>query len=251
VAPHDSSRLIVTCEHASNAIPNRYRELFASSRAQKTLRGHEGIDLGANHLARVLANRLGAPLIEGTVTRLLVDLNRSLHHPELFSRFSLSLSTADKRQLLARYYQPFRQRTLQAIERELTGGKRVVHVSVHSFTPKLGGSRRNADIGLLYDPGRAAERELCLAWQSHLGSTLPELRVRRNYPYRGVADGHATALRRQLADQPYVGIELEVNQALRSARGDFPVAVADALCASLDACLGSNTETRTDYPFRS
>jgi predicted N-formylglutamate amidohydrolase len=40
----------------------------------------------------------------------------------------------------------------------------------------------------------------------------PELTVHRNAPYRGVADGHTTALRRVCPAQRYIGIELEVNQ---------------------------------------
>ena len=36
--------------------------------------------------------------------------------------------------------------------------KQVLHVAVHSFTPVLHGERRNADVGLLYDPARPRER---------------------------------------------------------------------------------------------
>ena len=38
------------------------------------------------------------------------------------------------------------------------------------------------------------------------------LRVRRNYPYRGDADGLTTTLRRRFPWQRYLGIEIEVNQ---------------------------------------
>lgn len=44
----------------------------------------------------------------------------------------------------------------------------------------------------------------------------PELRVRRSYPYLGKTDGHATFLRRKYPTTSYVGVELEVNQALLS-----------------------------------
>ena len=40
------------------------------------------------------------------------------------------------------------------------------------------------------------------------------LRVRMNYPYQGRSDGHTTALRRLFGSGEYIGIELEVNQAL-------------------------------------
>ena len=39
-------------------------------------------------------------------------------------------------------------------------------------------------------------------------------RVRRNYPYRGAADGLTTALRRLFKPKDYLGLEIEINQAL-------------------------------------
>jgi hypothetical protein len=36
--------------------------------------------------------------------------------------------------------------------------------------------------------------------------------VRRNYPYRGYADGLTTYLRRRYARHGYIGVEIEVNQ---------------------------------------
>ena len=47
----------------------------------------------------------------------------------------------------------------------------------------------------------------------------PEFRVRRNYPYAGKGDGLTSHLRRQFPPRAYVGIELEVNQAIVFAAG--------------------------------
>jgi predicted N-formylglutamate amidohydrolase len=71
---------------------------------------------------------------------------------------------------------------------------------------------RNADIGLLYDPARRGEAELCRRWQARLRASAPELKVRRNYPYAGKSDGFTTYLRRRFPAKVYVGIELEINQ---------------------------------------
>jgi predicted N-formylglutamate amidohydrolase len=90
----------------------------------------------------------------------------------------------------------------------------VLHLAVHSFTPVWAGQERNADIGLLYDPRRIQERRLCQRWQRLLGEVDSTLRVRRNYPYLGRADGLTTALRQEFAPTSYLGIELEVNQAV-------------------------------------
>ena len=88
----------------------------------------------------------------------------------------------------------------------------MLHLAVHSFTPRWQGRLRRCDIGLLYDPRRKAERTLCRHWQELLQAHAPELRVRRNYPYRGAADGLTTYLRRKLPARAYLGIELELNQ---------------------------------------
>jgi predicted N-formylglutamate amidohydrolase len=82
---------------------------------------------------------------------------------------------------------------------------------VHSFTPVLAGEVRTCDIGLLYDPRREAEGKFAEAWRKGLAERLPGFRIRKNYPYRGAADGFTTYLRKQFP-RSYLGIELELNQ---------------------------------------
>ncbi|EMR04461.1 putative N-formylglutamate amidohydrolase [Cesiribacter andamanensis] len=90
-------------------------------------------------------------------------------------------------------------------------GERVYHLSIHSFTPVLGGEVRDADIGLLFDPDRPLEVALCAHWQALLQTSLPHFRIRNNYPYLGIDDGFTSHLR-LLHPQQYAGIELELNQ---------------------------------------
>jgi hypothetical protein len=51
-------------------------------------------------------------------------------------------------------------------------------------------------------------------WLHALHWEAPHLRVKKNYPYRGWTDGLTTTLREQFPAKRYVGLELEVNQAL-------------------------------------
>jgi predicted N-formylglutamate amidohydrolase len=94
----------------------------------------------------------------------------------------------------------------------------VTHVSVHTFTPVMKGKTRPLDIGLLFDPARANERDLCARWRRAIGAAHPALRTRFNLPYRGAADGFTTHLRSIHPEHRYTGVELEVNQALVGAR---------------------------------
>jgi predicted N-formylglutamate amidohydrolase len=95
----------------------------------------------------------------------------------------------------------------------------VIHISSHSFTPVLNGAVRRADVGLLYHPGRRGEAALCARWKTALSLLDPALRVRRNYPYAGKADGLTSHLRKRFPPSAYVGIELEVNQRIVGAAG--------------------------------
>lgn len=207
-----NASILITCEHGGNTVPPAWRQLFAGRHA--LLASHRGWDPGALELARSLARHFDAPLVWSRVTRLLVDLNRSRGHRNLFSEVTRPLPRAVRERILARHYLPYRRAVVDQVAAAVTAGKRLVHVSAHSFTPVLNGERRNADIGLLYDPRRTGEQRLALRWQAALHHLRPELRVRRNYPYTGRADGLTTKLRRQFPASRYTTVELEVNQRL-------------------------------------
>src|SRR5690606_21042231 len=106
---------------------------------------------------------------------------------------------AERALVLERYYRPYRG----AVEAAVAGAARrgaVLHVSVHSFTPVLDGDVRRADVGLLFDPRRAGEAACAAAWRDALRIALPRgTVVRRNYPYRGTADGFTTQLRKRFS----------------------------------------------------
>jgi predicted N-formylglutamate amidohydrolase len=119
----------------------------------------------------------------------------------------------------------------------LASGKRVIHLSSHSFTPELDGIVRAADVGLLYDPARAGEAALCREWRTYLKAREPSLRVRRNYPYTGKSDGFAAYLRRRFAADEYIGIELEINQRLLLMGGKSRRQLQALIICSLAAAL--------------
>lgn len=208
------ARFIITCEHGGNHIPDAYARYFADRDA--LLKSHEGYDAGALTMGRELAKHLDAPYIRTTVSRLLVDLNRSIGQPDLHASFIATLPEALRTRIVDRYYRPYRDRAEDWIMASVCAGHRVIHISSHSFTPVLHGQERHADLGLLYDPRRDQEARLCKAWQTALRRAAPELRLRFNYPYKGASDGFATFLRQHFDGEHYLGIELELNQSLAS-----------------------------------
>jgi len=202
--------LLVTCEHGGNRVPSEYKEWFAD--ADNVLGSHRGYDLGALAMARTLTGRLDAQLIFATVSRLVVELNRSTRNPRLFSSFIRQAPAPIRREIFERYYIPYWASVQAAVHRALERRARVVHVGSHSFTSVLDGRVRDADIGLLYDPGRAKEVALCTHWRDAIRRRAPQWHVRRNYPYAGAGDGLTTELRRRFPPTQYIGVELELNQ---------------------------------------
>lgn len=204
------TQFIITCEHGGHRIPHQYQSYFYGF--ELLLQSHRGYDRGALTMAKGLATRLNALLFVAVTSRLLIDLNRSIGHPHLFSEVTTSLPLNIRQAIVARYYEPYRKRVERAIIEAIDCGNNVIHIASHSFTAVFKGQERLADVGLLYDPSRLGEHQLCCYWQSKLKECLPELTIRRNYPYLGKADGFTSYLRRQFPADRYLGIELEINQ---------------------------------------
>jgi predicted N-formylglutamate amidohydrolase len=208
--------------------------VFATADSKKILRSHRGFDAGAATLARSLLKQASLGLIEGQMTRLLIDLNRTEQHPTLFSEWSKRLPD-DARQELLDMHQEHTRRVEKCL-RSAAARKRVHHLAIHSFTPVLFGKRRTTDIGLLYDPARSGESR----WVDGLARELcarSDLCVHRNRPYRGTSDGLTTHLRGKLSDLRYAGVELEVNQRLLKSASQIRAMkrlLQQALRASLD-----------------
>lgn len=197
------------------------------------LDSHRGYDPGALLVARALAVAFGAPLVSSTISRLMVDLNRSIGHPQLFSAATRGAPSAVRGEIVAQYYHPYRTQVERLVQQAVSRGRRVIHIASHSFTPVLDGRVRRADVGLLYHPGRSAEVDLCARWKASLAQFAPEIRVRRNYPYAGKGDGLTAHLRLRFSNSEYVGIELEVNQSIVLAGGRPWTALRGVLINSL------------------
>ncbi|MGZ8274571.1 MAG: N-formylglutamate amidohydrolase [Burkholderiaceae bacterium] len=210
LTPAPRTQLVFTCEHGGREVPRSYAALFAGRKT--LLDSHRGWDAGALELARQMADAFRAPLHASTTTRLLVDLNRSIGHRHLFSEITCLLPEKSRHDIVERHYRPHRQAVQAELARLISSGGRVVHVASHSFTPTLDDVPRHADVAWLYDPRRPGEVTFAQAWMRNLATLAPEMRLRRNYPYRGRDDGLTAALRKRYPDSSYVGIELEINQ---------------------------------------
>ena len=223
--------LLITCEHASNATAG-FARAFRGKR--EVLDTHRAWDPGALVLARDLAREFKAPLRAGKFTRLLIDLNRRETSGGVFSEFT----PEPAQDALLAFHRKWRKALLADV-RKLTSGARLLHVSCHSFTPELNGEVRKADVGLLYDPQSKLEKSTADAWLANIRESEPGLRVRRNYPYKGTADGVTSWLRSELPKTRYAGFEIELNHSFSTepARewSDIREVLSDCIRASMNA----------------
>lgn len=230
-------RVVVSCEHATARVPAAYAQELRVPKS--VLASHRGWDPGAIELARELARDLAAPLFAARATRLLVDANRSLDNRACFSKWSERLPEQLRERAVREHWSRHRDAVRDAVQARLGEGP-VLHLSVHSFTPRFRGVERAIDVAALYDPSRAGERTFATAWLAALHAERPGLRLRRNAPYRGIADGLTTTLRKSFGPD-YSGIELEISQRLvRSADyGRLRAAIRRAVAVT----IGQRPET--------
>lgn len=201
---------LITCEHGGNEIPEDFMDLFKG--AGDTLETHRGFDHGALDLSEKLTE-LEIPLFYSKTSRLVIDLNRSLTSHNLFSEYTRRLSKNERLEIIKKIHVPFRQGVMNHCKSIISSGNTALHLSIHSYTPRLNGRVRNADIGILYDPKSSEEKEFSLELKRRILREEPELKIRFNYPYLGVSNSHIRDLREKFPEN-YLGIMIEVNQNL-------------------------------------
>ncbi len=152
----DMTGCLVVADHAGNAVPASLQGLGL---AQGVFDEHIAVDIGSRATAMLLAERLGASLILGNYSRLVVDLNRYPDDPTAFIPESdgvaipgnRNLGVAEKRLRGDSIFRSYHDAIDKFIDDFLVKGTVPVMISVHSFTPVLDNRRRPWHIGVLWD----------------------------------------------------------------------------------------------------
>ncbi|WP_226622974.1 N-formylglutamate amidohydrolase [Alloyangia pacifica] len=201
------------CEHASNRIPARYDGLGLHEEDQ---RSHAAWDPGALALAQRMAEALDAPLVAGTVSRLVYDLNRP---PEAVSAMpgktetvdvpgNIDLSPEERAHRTREIYDPFCAAVTGTVVTRKTLGTPFALITVHSFTPTWFDIPREVEIGILHDAdSRLADYMLDEA------TRLPGRRIARNDPY-GPEDGVTHSLKLHGIENGLPNVMIEVRNDL-------------------------------------
>jgi predicted N-formylglutamate amidohydrolase len=167
--------VIFSCEHATCAVPEAYKEMLSSD--QERITSPEGWDLGALNLAQALAMKFRTPLVHGEITRLIIDCYLQEGNEGRWSECSMKLTDAQREKLHERQFVPHLSSLRQRIANELERSSSVLHISVHTFDPQL---HPNLHVSLLYSEGRVGESTLALNWLRAMQERLPGMNISGN-----------------------------------------------------------------------
>jgi predicted N-formylglutamate amidohydrolase len=151
-----NARLVFTCEHASNALPEPWCWPEAD---QWLVATHWASDIGAAAFTRRVASLMNAPAVLSRFSRLLIDPNRPLDSDTLFRQnadghqvhLNESLLEADREERIDRLYRPYHTAVSAMVER--SRGDTVF--GIHTFTDEYEGDKRTLEIGVLFDDDEA------------------------------------------------------------------------------------------------
>jgi predicted N-formylglutamate amidohydrolase len=208
--------LVLTCEHASFRLPPG-EDLGV---ADEVLRSHAGWDPGAYDIAARVGEALGLAVHAGAFSRLYVDLDRPADHPDVVPVTSfgarvpgnLGLPADERARRVAVFHAPYWASVRRDVAARVLDRGRCLHLTSHTFDPRLAPEHRAFDIGVLYDPARPFEA--ALAEQLQFGMRAAGFTVRANQPYRGTEPGITASMRLEQPATAYAGIEIETSQSL-------------------------------------
>jgi predicted N-formylglutamate amidohydrolase len=178
------SPFVLVCDHASNRIPENFDGLGLS--AIDRLR-HIAWDPGALAVSLKLVELLDAPLVHSTISRLVIDCNRTFAAPGLLAEISETTEVPGNRGLgdnergrrIADFYLPYHQAIENLLNRRAAQGQETILVAMHSFTPIYKGVARPWPVGLVHGVDEGFSRAIFEA----LKAAEPELNVGWNEPY--------------------------------------------------------------------
>lgn len=208
--PGGPSPFLLLGDHAGRAIPRRLDRLGLDD---VELERHIAWDIGVEGLGVRLANRLDATFVRQTYSRLVIDCNRALGSegsvPSIsdgtFIPGNQDLDAVARHGRAAEIFTPYHDYIAATLDRRR--GVRLV-VSLHSFTPALGGIVRPWRYGVLHRGDSTLSNAALAALRAEVGHVL----VGDNAPY--AMDGTDFTIPHHVDPRGLDYLELEVRQDL-------------------------------------
>lgn len=190
--------LLFSCENATCAVPEAYREIFRGS--EDVVASTEGWEPGALNLAQAFSMKFRTPLVHGDVTRLLIDL--AMDGDERWSRFSMKLPETTRGKVADRHERPFRTMLWQRIKEDLRRHDKVLHVAIHT--------EANTDGRVTFETPKGSElaERFAATWREKLMRENLDVRYYRNAESQPLGE----ALSVEFPADQYARIRLAVSQ---------------------------------------
>ena len=189
---------LFSCDHATCAVPEAYREIFRGS--EEIVGSTEGWEPGALNLAQGFAMKFRTPLVHADVTRLLIDFQQD--GDARWSRFSLKLPEATRVKVVDRHERPYRTMLNQRIAEDLRRHDALLHVMIHTD------SGTDGLVMLETPPGAELAEKFASAWRSRLVAADVDVRQVRGAELHPLG---ATLTAKFPASQ-YAQVKLSVSQ---------------------------------------
>ncbi|HTI67099.1 MAG TPA: N-formylglutamate amidohydrolase [Caulobacteraceae bacterium] len=208
--PGGSSPFLLIGDHAGRAIPRRLGGLGVAPEAMDR---HIAWDIGVAGLGEKLAPALDAAFIRQAYSRLVIDCNRRLDAPDSIPTVSdgtaipgnAGLDDAGRAARRDAIYTPYQARIARALDGR--AGRRTFLVSLHSFTPAMGGIARPWRYGVLHRGDSALSHRMLALLRRELGEAVGD-----NQPYAMDGTDNTVPLHADPRGLDY--LELEVRQDL-------------------------------------
>ena len=184
------SNFLIICDHASNRIPGKYKNLGLN---EEILTTHIAYDLGVKEIVTDLSKRLKCPLVMSDFSRLLIDTNRGIDDPTLIMKvsdgkiiegnknISFLNNCKEKKKRINNYYNVYHNKISEIIDRSLKKNIFPAIISIHSFTPLFGGNKRSTELGILWD----SDNRLPDIFFSYFNKNYKDIIIGNNKPYTG------------------------------------------------------------------
>jgi len=211
--PDAAGRIVLVCEHASNAFPAPWGNLGLTPAQQ---RAHIAWDPGALGVAQGLAQRLDSCLVHAPVSRLIYDCNRAPDQAGAMAARSevhdipgnIAIGPAARAARTAAIYVPFHAALQAVLARRIALGLAPVMVTIHSFTPIYLGQSRAVEFGVIHDADPTLAHAVLAA-----ALARTSLRAELNSPY-SAADDVTHTLRLQATPYGLANVMLEIRNDL-------------------------------------
>jgi predicted N-formylglutamate amidohydrolase len=203
----DGSRFLLTCDHASNHVPDFVADGDLGL-PEAEMGRHIAYDIGAAGVTRHLARLLNAPAVLSNFSRLVIDPNRGPHDPTIVMKlYDGTIIPANRHvdgdEITRRkglLYDPYHN----AVAAQADQMAAPVIFASHSFTPRLNGrAPRPWHVGILHAHDQRYSRPLL-----DLLHQESDLCVGENEPYAGHLPGDAVDRHALQKNRPNALIEL-------------------------------------------